>query len=69
VVSVGNLNTYLFTPNVQFELFLGGVGWKEVIFSPLFLSLSKGGWEEVLRGWGGFFYAFEGVFFFGGMGK
>jgi hypothetical protein len=36
-------------PNGQLELFLGGVdcgGLEGGDFSPLFLSHSKGGWEE-----------------------
>jgi hypothetical protein len=60
VVSVGNLNTYLFMPNGQLELFLGGVDWGGLEgggFSPLFSPFQRG-MAGVLRGWGGFFYAF-----------
>ncbi len=70
MVSVGNLNTYLFTPNGQLELFLGGVDWGGLEGGDFFPSFSfpfQRGMGGVLRGWGGSFY--ERVFFLGGMGK
>ncbi len=47
-------------PNGQLELFLGGVDWGGLEgggFSPLFSPFQRG-MAGVLRGWGGFFYAF-----------
>ncbi len=62
VVSFRNLNTYLFTSNGQLELFLGGVGLKGVVVFPLFLSLSKGGWEECWEVGEDFFMLSKGFF-------
>jgi len=61
VLSVRNLNTYLFTPNGQLELFLGRVDWGGLEGGDFFPSFSfsfQRGIRGVLRGWGEIFNAF-----------